>query len=137
MENASKALMIAGEVLIGVILLTVLVYAFRTGGQFAETTDDSIEDISISKFNLRFTVYSGRTNVTWHELVSLINLIKEINDNGVDSITISIDSVKYTSVDLNKLKTELEGQDKEYKCIDIQYNLDTNKVNYIEFRKDN
>ena len=74
MENASKALLMAGGVLIGIIILSVLVYAFRAGGNFAATTDDVINQSSLAKFNTQFTVYEGREDITVHEVLSLMNL---------------------------------------------------------------
>ena len=51
MENATKALLIAAGVLIGMIILSIGVYLFSTISEYISETQDDIENIAINKFN--------------------------------------------------------------------------------------
>ena len=78
MENASKALLIAGSVLIAILILSLLVYAFNVFSEYQTSKDelDLIEDIS--KFNEQFTNYD-RDNVRGYELISFVNQVIDYN----------------------------------------------------------
>lgn len=91
MENASKALIMAAEVLIGVMIISIGVYLFNVFGQYSADNTKRIEDTQISEFNNQFLkFYGSRTNdegkvepikCTIHDIVSLANLAKENNKN--------------------------------------------------------
>lgn len=61
MENASKALLIAGEVLIGVIVLSIFAYVFQKVGTFAENYQNNAEQKKIVAFNTQYTKYATGT----------------------------------------------------------------------------
>lgn len=89
MENASKALILAGGVLIGIIILSVLVFMFRSSADFAREYGDSTENIEINRFNSKLLAYCNKTrfvndkeeNVyyTLHDINSLLNLAIDYN----------------------------------------------------------
>lgn len=58
MENASKALLIAGEVLIGVIVLSIFAYTFQRVGSFVETYQERTEHRKTIEFNTQYTKYA-------------------------------------------------------------------------------
>lgn len=80
MENASKALLMAAGVLIGVLVLSLAVYLFITFGASAREIRARIDDSQISKFNSNFTIYSGREDITIYDIISLANLAQENNE---------------------------------------------------------
>lgn len=90
MENASNALLMAGAVLIGVLILSAGVYLFT---QFSSTSHQISEQLTasqISQFNSQFTKYEGREDITAHDVVSICNLAKQNNkqyyeDSGSNS----------------------------------------------------
>ena len=81
MENASKALIIAGEVLIGVMVLTLMVYIFSAFGNFSSNMHKNIEESQITQFNQNFFTYENRTNITAAEIVTIIKFAKQSNDS--------------------------------------------------------
>ena len=95
MENASKALLIAAAVLIGVMLLSTMVYLFMNFGNFSSTTYSKIEQAQIDQFNIKFLQYTGSTLqiddwgnektvdvlCTTHDIISLANLARQNNIN--------------------------------------------------------
>ena len=71
MENASKALLMAASVLIGIILISLMVIMFMNSGNVSGSYDKTISQEEISVFNSNFTKYVGR-NLTIHEVKSII-----------------------------------------------------------------
>lgn len=61
MENASKALLIAGELLIGIIVLSIFTYLFQKTYNFAEEYQDKIGEQKIIVFNTQYSKYATST----------------------------------------------------------------------------
>lgn len=78
MENASKALLIAGGVLLVMMIVALLVFAWNTFTNFYSSQDELIDIVDLSEFNLQFTAYD-RDNVMGYELISLANKISDYN----------------------------------------------------------
>lgn len=72
MENATKALLIAGGVLIAIITISVLVITFQKVGSVSKTYDQTVSQEEITRFNTNFTKYLGQ-NLTIHEVVTICN----------------------------------------------------------------
>lgn len=81
MENASKALLMAATVLIGVMLLSFIFVVFRIFGNFSKEQQIQISDKTTQQFNMQFLVYEGN-NKTAHDIVSVINLVKDIRESN-------------------------------------------------------
>lgn len=86
MENATKALLIAGGVLIAIIILSVMVIMFQKTGNVTKTYDQTISQEEITKFNSNFTKYIGQ-KLTIHEVVTISNFA---NSNNVRKVKCSI-----------------------------------------------
>ena len=112
MENASKALLIAGGVLIALLTLS-LFFLMRSNVETYYNEQDKIDTVEkITAFNLEYTNYN-RNNVRGNELLSLINKVidyndrksdKAINNSQAPSINLTIDfdgKVKKLSFDEN------------------------------------
>ena len=81
MENASKALIIAGEILIGVLILSLASYIVIQFGNFSRNMNEQISATEIRTFNVNFTNFSGRANISMQEIASIINYAKQSNSN--------------------------------------------------------
>ena len=80
MENASKALIMAGAVLLGVLILTVTVALFRSLGSSSAVIMEEIENARIAEFNNQFLKYYGlEEGITAHDIVTIINLANDYN----------------------------------------------------------
>lgn len=121
MENAAKALMMAGGVLIALLILVLLVRSFTGVSNFQMSQLTEEEQEQLIAFNEQYTKYSGQY-VYGIEVRSLIN--KYQNDNLVNVIIIGTEPP--TGI----------GQDtKYYKCTQIGYDNTTGKVNSITFEE--
>ena len=80
MENVSKALIIAGEVLIAVLVLSLTMVVIIKFGKFSANTNKRLSEDELNNFNNKFYAFNGRINITADEIASLINFAKENND---------------------------------------------------------
>ena len=79
MENASKALLMAGGVLLGIMIISLGVLLFTNFGGTSSRIHDNIEANQIAQFNSQFTQYVGKENVTIYDVITMANLATENN----------------------------------------------------------
>ena len=80
MENASKALIMAGSILISVMIISLGVYVFKMFGDYASNIENKREEQQIAEFNAQFLKYENMDQISAHDIVSVINLAKENNE---------------------------------------------------------
>ena len=95
MENASKALIIAGSILIALMIIGAVLLMFNSLSNYQNMQDKDTKEAQIVKFNNQYETYN-RDNVRGSDLYSLLNRVvdynrrkstvgTEIDDEGVDS----------------------------------------------------
>ena len=97
MENATKALLIAGTVLIAIIMISIAVYLYSMYSNQSKEYNTLISSIEIEKFNSKFEVFVGRNDITPQEIVSAVNLSREYN-NQIKIFLGSLE-ISYTSAE--------------------------------------
>ena len=145
MENASKALLMAGGVLIGILVLSLAVYLFITFGASSREINARIEDNQLLQFNAQFNIYAGRTDIKIHDIISLANLAKENNEYYQDygnyengyKIQIMLQNTTPYSGEAQKFsETQKQELIKEYSKVDATGEVSTlftcSKVEYHE-----
>ncbi len=80
MENASKALLIAAEVLFGIMLLTMFTVLMSVFGNLQENYSEKKESQDIQAFNANFYNYE-RDNLTAQDIVTIYNFVKQYNES--------------------------------------------------------
>lgn len=95
MENASKALVIAGSILIGMIVISIFYFAFEQSGRLVGEVDEDTLQEEIKAFNNGFEAYNKKLMY------------------GIDII-----SVLNKAIDNNK-KYDVSGDEKDY-FVDIE-----------------
>ena len=78
MENASKALIIVVGVILGVLLLSVMIYVFRQGSRVNEAYDQKQITNQLELYNSRFEEFDKEDN-NIIEAISLANLAYDTN----------------------------------------------------------
>ena len=109
MENASKALIMAAGVLIGIMVLSLAVYLFVTFGSASVELHGQIEQDRINQFNAQFTTYQSRQDITIYDIITVANLAKD--NNEYYGLTSSDDSNYYISVSIIGKNSQLEKAD--------------------------
>ena len=114
MENASKALLMAAGVLIGVLILSLAVFLFLDFGATSKGIYSEVESNQLTQYNAQYTVYSGRTDITIYEIVSVINLAKQNNkdygeySNFENTYQVQVFIDRVTTEDSSDIQTLLE-----------------------------
>lgn len=80
MENASKALIMAAGILIGVLILSLTVYLFVTFGETSKQIHTEIDINRLNEFNAQFTSYETKDDNTIYDIISVANLARENNE---------------------------------------------------------
>lgn len=160
MENASKALIMAGGILIGIIIMTIGVYLFASFGGVSKNIQERVDRRVLAEFNNNFQKYLGSEECTIHDIVSLASFAKKNNKDfsesseyyvsvyveGIEGVSknkdistlseeeyielLSNNSVKY-------IEEENTAETQHFKCIVIKYNSIEGKqrVESITFKK--
>ena len=166
MENASKALLMAAGVLIGILILSLAVFLFANFGAASAEVHKQNEENRIEQFNVQFTAYQGRADVTIHDIITVVNLAKSSNESfGLTApsetnyyITVNASTSSGSNNNLEKKKsTELDDLVKielknlvnrvdddgvsyeglpTYNC-EVTINENTKRVNKVEFTINN
>lgn len=158
MENASKALLMAASMLIGVAILSLAVYLFTYFSGSVNEMNKQIDEGQLEQFNNQFTSYEAKgKTLTIYDIITVTNLAKENNtyyqlEEASDNnfyISVNFNS-KYNMEkedDLTKMLTNLEelieiedneitGQKvkqlKKYEC-KVEFNENTGRVNKVRF----
>lgn len=101
MENASKAILIAGSVLIGVLTFVIFIYEISYITSVSELSRDNITLQAIAEFNSKFEIYANRDEsagylgkknaIAIQEFVSICSMVQDWNLSNVhDKIEINI-----------------------------------------------
>ena len=123
MENASKALLMAGGILIAIITIALLVRSFSSISSFQKAKLSEEEQAQLIVFNEQYTKYLGQ-HVYGTEVRTVMN--KSENNGLVTVIVLPEGSEPPTDI----------GQDTQYyKCNGIKYNEETGRVKEITFVK--
>ena len=120
MENASKALLIAGAILVAILLIAMGVRVFNSTQGTTEATQTTMKSTEVAMFNNKFLGYVGE-NKSRAQVISLINLV--ISSNATNSLhEVKINNVKPTGV---------SGYEENNYTIGVQFD-DKGYVNNIE-----
>lgn len=79
MENASKALVIAGSVLIALMIASLLYYAYQQWGTFEKAKQPKIDSERVAEVNKSYLSYEK--TLYGSELVGLINKMHDFNES--------------------------------------------------------
>lgn len=79
MENASKALLMAAAMLVGILILSIAVYLFVSFGATSAEIHKQNEENRLNQFNTQFTAYEGKKDVTIYDVITIANLATENN----------------------------------------------------------
>lgn len=99
MDNASKALIMAGGMLLAMLLVALLIYAWSLFSEYQTSQDDLANIENTAKFNEQFTQYD-RDDVLGYEILSLVNRVVDYNYRKSNDINAQNDE-KYTPITID------------------------------------
>lgn len=115
MENASKALIMAGSMLIALMILGALLLMFSNLSSYQEVHTQSTREAQVIEFNNQFETYN-RTDVRGNDLLSLVN--RAINYNRTNSYKGTGNSDKGQEIGYTPIEIEFDIKDDDYKQFD-------------------
>lgn len=157
MENASKALLMAASVLIGIVILSLATYLFAYFGKSVNEMNDQMEVGQLQLFNNQFTAYEDKKeDLTIYDVITVTNLA--IENNKYYELTVATDNNFYIVVKLNGVPLQSKSENyltdllnneilidstdtitgetvkrlKRYQC-KVYFNSNTGRVNLVEF----
>ena len=142
MENATNALLMAGGVLIGILILSLAVYLFTTFGGTASKVNDQNVQVQLTQFNEKFTKYEGISTNTIYDVITVAGLARENNlyyDNNSDYlIQVFMGSTRLdNNSQLNNRGNLINSNlDNFYDCT-VSYNSSSGRVSEVRFTKNN
>lgn len=129
MENASKALVMAGSVLLAIMIISTLLYAASTWGILPQAQDDADAVEQLKAFNQQYESYN-KMAIYGSDLVSVLN--KAINNNRRydETYYINITFTLNQPVEgiIEHYKMYYAGELKGTKSIDTSKNSNSKKV---------
>ncbi len=89
MENASKALIIAGAILLSILIITLGIMIYRQASGVIDS--NAMDEFAVSSFNQKFTQYAGE-NIRGSNVNALFNAVVQNNlaNEGDESKQITI-----------------------------------------------
>lgn len=84
MENASKALIMAGGILIALLVIGALLLMFNQIGSYEKAQTSNVKDSQLAQFNIDFERYTDDNGITGADIISIINKVMDYNaKNGI------------------------------------------------------
>ena len=120
MENASKALIIAGAILLSILIIGLGVYIYRQAAGVIDT--GTMDQLVVSQFNAQFEPYFGN-NVSGSNVKQLIKIINASNRAKEDlPVTIEVDGEEVKN----------DSKIKSGNTYKVESSSEGNKAGYIE-----
>lgn len=143
MENATKALLMAAGILVGIMILSLAVYLFTDFGTTSAEINKKNAEQQIVEFNTQYSTYLNRDNLTIYDVVTVANMANENNQKYKDvnnyqtdyKITVYLDNAQIQDFTQDKLDEKIKNSTNTvFECKEIGYYLNTSKrVSYIKF----
>ena len=101
MENASKALIIAGGVLLGVALIGLALYLFASARGLVDASDSIIYANQIESFNRFYFSFDTGEKITGLDAINIINKAKNDNSSDVSVSEIALNAPAPEKIDVS------------------------------------
>ena len=143
MENATRALTMAGGMLIALMILGALFLMFNNLSSYQNQNDTSTKSTQIAEFNNQFEPYNKKDNLTLMELHSVYNkvnsnntknpeykieMIYEFNSNHEDGNLKENFKSNFTAIE------EAEKMNSTFSCINIENKGVDGRISKIVFK---
>lgn len=90
MENASRALLIAGGVLIALVIISVAVSLYTSNKNLVNQYSHTVSTTELQKVNSNFEMYIGREDIKPQEIITAYNAAQEYSPKMPYAITVTL-----------------------------------------------
>ena len=114
MENATKALIIAGGMLIAMLIVGLLTWGYTQIRSLQQENVTEEERQQVVEFNERFEAYNKKV-IRGYQMISLANLVYDTNtrytyDNGYTPVTIIVDGLSSETAEKEDLESYIQDK---------------------------
>lgn len=129
MDNASKAIMMAGGVLIAIALISVAVFTYNSAKGFARSSEEVLSASQIQSFNRFYLEYrnGSGTNSSTIKCIDAINILNRALDDEID--------IEMTSTLISKpsaTSTFYSADTKDYTTKTVSYTIGYDSVGKVD-----
>lgn len=107
MENASKALLMAGGILIALLVIGSVLLMFNQIGNYRRANTDSEKSSQIADFNKDFVRYADGEEIKGVDIISLANKVVDYNQKKGTANSVDYNKKITLKINLAPLKSEL------------------------------
>lgn len=154
MENATKALIIAGGMLIAMLIVGLLTFGYTQLRLLQQENVEEEERQQVVEFNKRFEAYNKKV-VRGYQMISLANLVYDTNsryteDDGYKKVTIIVnglssqdaedeDLVNYIQTYYDTMTSNEKNAFKQlyFECTGVEYDNRNSRVAKMTFNRVN
>lgn len=146
MDNASKALLMAGSVLLAIMIISLAMYLFANFHQATSQIEGNVEESQVMQFNNQFTKYESNNQVTIYEVLSMANLATQNNKQyqyekqlakGENSyISVFLDGKGYIEGGSSDLEKDIQERYSSYITEQLNHITHTTGLTYYEVKVD-
>ncbi len=138
MENASKALIMAGAILLAILIISLGVMVFRNMSK-SVTNDTSLDKQTIAAFNSKIQPYVGKNKSgsqvnTLREVAISINNNAKVKGGSMQYVNMTIDGNSVTSYNVSSNEVSIgtaRAETGKFYEVKPEYNPETGLINTI------
>lgn len=123
MENASKALLIAGGILIAILIVSVLVVTLNIVNSNQKTREKALATEQLAEFNQKYEAYNKKA-LRGTDIITLKNMAKSEGNAVTVKVTNGTEEI---DVSIEKNKTAI------FACTKVEYN--NGRISALTFQK--
>ena len=130
MENASKALLMAGGMLLAMMILVLLVYAATSMSNFAKSQDEKFSAQQIQEFNDAYLAYNKK-RMYGTDVLTVFNKAEAEDDYDIEIIVVDENNDSILVENNQSFKVSI------FECVDgeIDYDNTTGRISKMVFRR--
>lgn len=130
MENATKAILISGGILLALLTLSLMIMMFNNMQKMEEAKDQKAVLQEMNEWNAQWEAYNKKV-MYGSDVLTVVNKAAEVN-SGLEKNSPYVVTINVTGIDMN---TELvENKLSIFRCEKIHYNQDTGYVDSMTFK---
>lgn len=133
MENASKALLIAGGILFALITLALVTYMATSITRMTEAQDEKAAAEELVAFNKQYEAYH-KSVMYGVDIISVYNKAEDSNGKNDFKINIIVCDKDGNTISISY---GTEFKTKIFECISVTYNSNTGRISQMEFKEKN
>lgn len=133
MENASKALLIAGGILLALMTLSLVIYMSTSTTRIVQAQNEKKVAEELQSFNESYEAYNKRL-MYGTDVITVYNKAADYNKKGESFISIKVYDKNGNEISISY---EKEFKNKIFECVDdsIEYDHETGKISQMIFRE--